>query len=337
METILDVQGLSVSLLAGKKQGPVEVVKSVSFSLHKGEICALVGESGAGKSMACLAICGLLPPEAWVSGGSVRFRSSELTSLTDGDLRRLLGRSISMIFQEPMAALNPTRTVEQHIVEPLRHHLGLSRLESRQRAIELLHAVRIPSPKSRLGQYPYELSGGMAQRVLIAAALACSPDVLIADEPTTALDVTVQAQILQLLATLSFSTGTSVLLVTHDLGVVAQYASVVNVMYGGRLVESGPVSGVFKRPHHPYTSGLLQAVPRPDVPKARRLTTLPGDPLPAGSYVRGCVFHPRCGYVVDDCRDQTPRLQEIPPLLPNSPERRCACIRWDELRLSGVE
>jgi peptide/nickel transport system ATP-binding protein len=320
---ILEVDNLHVHFVT--TQGTVRAVEGVSYTVNPGEIVAIVGESGSGKSVSALAVMRLLPEAtARIVAGSIKFQGRELLKLSDEELRRIRGRDISMIFQEPMTSLNPVLTIGLQIMEPLLIHLGMSEEQARARAIELLTLVGITDPASRLQQYPHELSGGMRQRVMIAIGLACNPKLLIADEPTTALDVTIQAQILELMKDLSRRLGIAVVAITHNLGIVARYADRVNVMYAARLVESGPAERVFARPLHPYARGLLSAVPRLDRPRTAKLQTIDGAPPNLLAPPEGCRFRPRCRFAKDICA-------AVPPFEQAEPGHRVACHRWREV------
>jgi oligopeptide/dipeptide ABC transporter ATP-binding protein len=320
----LDVVELAVDLVS--RDGRVRAVDGISFSLAPGETLALVGESGCGKSITALSLLRLVPrPPAFVSAKAVRFADHDLLTISDEALRRLRGDRISMIFQEPMTSLNPVLTVGRQIIETLREHRGLNAAAAQAEAVDLLKLVRIPDPERRLKQYPFELSGGMRQRVMIAIALACRPDVLIADEPTTALDVTVQAQILDLLFDLQKRIGTAVILITHDLGVVAQNARRVLVMYAGRIVEEAPVATLFARPLHPYTLGLLASMPRLAQGKRKRLAEIAGTVPVLDRSAPGCAFADRCAHAEPRCREQRP------PLESHGPDHRVACLRVDAI------
>ncbi|HUG01583.1 MAG TPA: ABC transporter ATP-binding protein [Longimicrobiales bacterium] len=293
--------------------GVARAVDGISFDLRRGEILGIVGESGCGKSVTSLSILGLVPdpPGRIMPGSSVRLRGRELVGLPVRELRAVRGADIAMIFQEPMTSLNPVYPVGDQVAEPLRLHLGLSRRAARTRAVELLELVGIAAPERRVSEYPHQLSGGMRQRVMIAMALACEPDVLIADEPTTALDVTIQAQILELIAGLRERLGMAVLLITHDLGIVAETCDHVLVMYAGRVVESGPVESIFRMPGHPYTEGLLGAVPRLGE-DADRLAVIPGQVPSAYAWPPGCRFAARCPYAWERCAQEPPLLPGVP-------------------------
>lgn len=299
MEKILQVKDLQVSF--STYGGEVQAVRGVSFDLHKGETLAIVGESGCGKSVTSQSIMRLIPePPGRIVGGEIFFNNLDLIQLKEPELRKIRGANISMIFQDPMTALNPTLTIGEQIMEGIMEHEKISRAEAKKAAVEMLQLVGIPSPEARLKQYPYQFSGGMRQRIVIAMALVCSPDVLIADEPTTALDVTIQAQILELFRDIQKKTGVSIILITHDLGVVAQVADRVAVMYAGKIVEIGSRREIFYRPQHPYTIGLLQSVPRLDIEKAE-LVPIPGTPPDLFSPPAGCAFAARCKYSMEVC------------------------------------
>ncbi|MBC6416560.1 MAG: ABC transporter ATP-binding protein [Rhodospirillales bacterium] len=302
---LLEVRDLRIEFAT--PQGPAVILDGVDLSLERGHSLGLVGESGCGKSMTALAIMGLLSGQACVSG-TIALDGEDLLALPEPALCRLRGRRISMIFQEPMTALNPVKTLGQQVAEGLRHHLRLGRMEAEARAARLLDRVGLPSQRFPLSLYPHQLSGGQRQRVMIAAAMACGPDLLIADEPTTALDVTTQAQVLDLIAELVESEDLALLLITHDLGVVAEMADTVAVMYSGRIVEAGPATAVFREMAHPYTRGLFAAIPKgpSDGASADRLATIPGQvPDPAGRS-QGCAFAPRCGQARDLCATEPP-------------------------------
>jgi peptide/nickel transport system ATP-binding protein len=284
------------------------VVRGVSLDLGRGEVTALVGETGSGKTMSALALMGLLPPGARRTSGAVFLGDEDVSS--DAALARARGRRMSMIFQDPMTALNPVLTIGFLITEPMRAHLGLDARAAQERAQKLLEQLEMPNPAVVMARYPHELSGGMRQRALIAIALACDPEILLADEPTTALDVTIQAQILDLLRDQVDRRGLAVLLVTHDLGVAAQVADRIAVMYGGAIVEQGSVEQVLRSPNHPYTRGLLACVPRVDA-RVRPLPTLPGNPHGVWTITAGCRFAPRCAHAITTCTSTEPRRVEI--------------------------
>lgn len=310
MTPILDVRDLSVVFRTDR--GPLRAVDSVAFQVERGETLAIVGESGSGKSVTALALLGL-QGEAGEISGKVAFDGIDLTALSPDEIRRIRGNRIAMVFQEPMSSLNPVLTVGEQISEPIRLHLGVSHAEAQRMAISLLEQVSIPDAPARLREYPHQFSGGMRQRVLIAMALACRPSLIIADEPTTALDVTVQAQILELLKKLTRDTGASLVLITHDLGVVARYADRVAVMYAGRIVESGPARELFRDPHHPYTRGLMASSPRHAGAPKSDIATIAGQPPDLARLPAGCSFAPRCYMVHARCRVERPRLEEFAP------------------------
>ncbi|HEY4268115.1 MAG TPA: ABC transporter ATP-binding protein [Galbitalea sp.] len=303
---LLEVDDLRVSFRT--RQGAVGAVNGLSFSVGKGEVLGVVGESGSGKSMAMYSMMGLLADPNVTVTGSARFRGQELIGMPPKRLNRLRGNDIAMIFQDPMTALTPVYTVGWQIVEQIRTHTDLSREDAWARAVELLDEVGIPDPQRRARSYPHEFSGGMRQRVMIAMSLACNPALLIADEPTTALDVTTQRQILELIRKLQARYGSSVILITHDMGVISEIADRVIVMYAGRAIEEGDRSEVVRRPRHPYTWGLLGAIPRPERRKLP-LATIPGLPPKPTVTTVGCAFAPRCPFVMDKCRTILPPLE----------------------------
>jgi len=307
------------------RDGVVRAVDGVSYSVNAGETLAVVGESGCGKSVTSLSILRLIPQPPGRISGSIRFQGRELLGLPDAEMRRIRGNEISMIFQEPMTSLNPVLTIGRQIGETLRLHQGLDAEQATQRAIEMLRLVHIPEAPRRVTQYPHELSGGMRQRVMIAMALACNPKLLIADEPTTALDVTIQAQILDLMRELKQKTGAAIILITHDLGVVAEMAQRVVVMYAGRKVEEASVEQLFARPLHPYTRGLMNSVPKLGstlVGGAQRLTEIPGLVPALNKPIEGCAFAPRCALANERCRREVPILEE------RERGRWAACHEW---------
>jgi oligopeptide transport system ATP-binding protein len=307
-ETVLSVRELVVEFATA--DGVVSAVNGVGFDLAAGETLAILGESGSGKSVTAQAVMGLIERPGRVVGGAVRFEGRDLLAASAEERRRVRGSGLAMVFQDPLSALNPVWSVGFQIGELFRVHRGLSRRESRRRAVELLERVRIPAAAQRVGEYPHQFSGGMRQRVMIAMALALDPKVLIADEPTTALDVTVQAQILELLDDLRTETGMGLLLITHDLGVVAETADRVAVMYAGRIVETGPTDAVLASPAHPYTEGLLASVPRGQSGREERLRPIAGAPPSLARIPPGCPFHPRCPYAIERCRTERPPLED---------------------------
>jgi oligopeptide/dipeptide ABC transporter ATP-binding protein len=315
---LLEVANLRVGFQTDA--GLAHAVDGVSFQIEPGEIVGIVGESGSGKSVTSLSLLGLVPnpPGRIEPGSSIRFQGEELVGAPERRLRQVRGNEIAMIFQEPMTSLNPVHKVGAQIVEALRLHRGLSKREARARAVELLREVGIADPEARAHAYPHQLSGGMRQRVMIAMALSCEPALLVADEPTTALDVTIQAQILELILGLRERRGMAVLLITHDLGVVAEVCDRVVVMYAGQVVEEGPVEELFRDPRHPYTEGLLGAIPRLGQP-VERLAVIPGTAPGAGNWPEGCRYHTRCPYAWELCRTSAPPPVEL------GPGRRSAC------------
>ena len=327
---LLEVEGLKTHFFT--RDGVVRAVDGVSFVVHAGETVAIVGESGCGKSVTSLSILRLIasPPGRTVAG-SIRFEGRDLLALSEPEMRKVRGNEISMIFQEPMTSLNPVLTVGRQIAEALTLHRGLARDAAQARAVEMLALVNIPEPARRVREYPHQLSGGMRQRVMIAMALACNPKLLIADEPTTALDVTIQAQILDLMRGLKEKTGAAIVLITHDLGVVAEMAQRVVVMYAGRKVEEAPVGALFAHPRHPYTQGLLNSIPRLGAAAAGariRLEEIRGMVPSMREAIPGCVFAPRCGYATDRCRT------EYPPLETKAEGHVVAC--WEADRIGSL-
>ncbi|SME93065.1 ABC transporter ATP-binding protein [Pseudogulbenkiania subflava] len=302
--SILQVKDLGVRFAT--LDGQVQAVNGVSFDLARGQTLGIVGESGSGKSQSVLAMMGLLAKNGQASGEAL-YQGKNLLTMTPRELNRIRGDRVSMIFQDPMTSLNPYLTVERQMTEVLQLHKGMSRKEAKKRAIELLEAVRIPDAARRIDMYPHEFSGGMRQRVMIAMALLCEPEVLIADEPTTALDVTVQAQILALLKDLQRDFGTAIIMITHDLGVVAGLCDRVMVMYGGRVMEQGPADSIFYQPSHPYTIGLLGALPRLDH-DGDELMSIPGNPPNMANMPKGCPFSERCGHASERCASELPAL-----------------------------
>jgi oligopeptide/dipeptide ABC transporter ATP-binding protein len=311
LQEVLEIEDLRVEFSSGGRSFPV--VSGVDLTLSRGRTLGLVGESGCGKTVTALSILQLVPdPPGRIAGGHIRFDGKDLTSLSQAEMSGIRGRRISMIFQEPMTSLNPVFTVGDQVAEVFRTHLSLGKRESHERAVEMLDRVGIPGPRERARQYPHQMSGGMRQRVLIAIALACRPEVLIADEPTTALDVTVQAQILDLMEDLRRETGAAVILITHDFGVVAEAADEVAVMYAGRVVEQADCRAVFRRPRHPYTVGLLRSRPASaggTSRQGRRLEAIPGIVPSPGDLPPGCSFEPRCLRSLDVCRREMPALE----------------------------
>jgi oligopeptide/dipeptide ABC transporter ATP-binding protein len=303
---LLEVAGLRVRLPTSR--GLTTIVDGVDYSVERGEVFGVAGESGSGKTVSMLALLGLLPDGAVVEG-SVQFGGRNLLRLTRSQLRGVAGREVAMVFQDPLTSLHPMLSVGRQLTEHVRRHLGLDRRDAARRALELLDSVRLPDPESAVRAFPHQFSGGMRQRIAIAIALACGPKLLIADEPTTALDVTVQAGILRLLDRLRRENDLSVVLVTHDLGVMSSIADRISIFYAGRVVESGLRGAVLQHPRHPYTRALLDALPHPEDPQEQRLVAIEGAPPSPGSIPPGCAFHPRCRYAMEACR------HDVPPLL----------------------
>jgi len=323
MPPLLSIESLSTFFYTD--EAVVRSVRGIDLHVGRGEMLALVGESGCGKSVTALSVMRLIPiPPGKFESGRIEFSGKEIFSLPETDMERIRGNDISMIFQEPMTSLNPIFTVGDQVGEAIALHQGTDKKETRRRVLDVLRQVALPSPESRIDQYPHELSGGMKQRVMIAMAISCEPALLIADEPTTALDVTIQAQILDLLDSLRQSTGMAVLLITHNLGIVAQYADRVAVMYAGKIVEEGPVTAIFQNPSHPYTRGLLNSLPREE--PGIDLEPIPGT-VPHPAYLPGgCAFHPRCRWAEPPC------AKDIPSLLPvagSAPGHRVACRLYE--------
>ena len=320
--TVLEVENLHVEFRT--RDGVAKAVNGVSFDLHPGETLAILGESGSGKSVTAQAIMGILDtPPGYVTQGSVRFRGTDLLTLPEKARRRYRGEKISMIFQDALSSLNPVYSVGFQIGEMFRVHRGTSRKDAKKHAIELMDRVHIPAAHDRVNDFPHQFSGGMRQRIMIAIALALDPEIIIADEPTTALDVTVQAQVMQLLADLQAESKMALILITHDLGVVADVADKISVMYAGRLIEKAPVLELYASPAHPYTERLLAAIPRVDL-KGQELYTIKGIPPNLTDIPAGCAFHPRCPYAQPICTEQVPALDEV------SAGRRSACHFWKE-------
>jgi peptide/nickel transport system ATP-binding protein len=321
VSSLLDVRDLRVTLQTPR--GPAEALRGIGFTLERGQTLGLIGESGCGKSITALALMGLLP-EAASTSGSVRFNGEELTTLGEAAYCKLRGHRMGMVFQEPMTALNPLHTVGHQIGESLRLHMGLSRSAARAEALRLLERVQLPQAQARLDAYPHQLSGGQRQRVVIAIALACGPDLLIADEPTTALDVTIQREVLQLIAELVREDGMGLILISHDLGVMADTVEQLLVMYAGTVVESGPTAAVFERLAHPYTRGLFAARPKLGLARGTRLATIPGRVPALTEMPAGCAFAERCHLAIDACRSAQP------PVVAVAPRHETRCLRWNE-------
>ncbi len=323
-DNMLEVKNLEISF--GTYAGEVKAVRDVSFDLRRGETLAIVGESGSGKSVAAKSLMGLLPTSnSRIKGGTATFEGKNLLEMSEREMQKIRGPKISMVFQDPMTSLDPTMRVGAQITESLKRHMGLRGRAAKDRAVELLKAVHIPNAESRLRQYPHEFSGGMRQRVVIAIALACDPQLLICDEPTTALDVTIQEQILELLAELQEKNGTSIVLITHDLGVVAQVAHRVSVMYSGRVIETGTVHEIFNDPKHPYTWGLLTSIPRPTDSRSEDLIPIPGSPPNPLDPPKACPFSARCEYAMKICDMEMPEFTDFSGDNGYSGGHRAAC------------
>jgi len=319
---LLEVRSLTTHFVT--EDGLVRAVENVSLDIHPGEVLGLVGESGCGKSVTGLSILRLLPvPPARIVNGEILFDGRNLLELTEGEMEKVRGNDIAMIFQEPMTSLNPVFTIGDQIIEAILLHQGVNEGEARKRVVELLDRVKIPSPETRIDAYPHQLSGGMRQRAMIAMALSCQPKLLIADEPTTALDVTIQAEVLRLLREIQREMGMSVLLITHDLGVVAETADRVAVMYAGRIMEYGSIETIFSNVRNPYTKGLLSSIPQLEE-KRERLNAIPGQVPDPMNLPVGCKFHPRCYLMIDECKKEEPRL------FPVNGDHLSRCIRWQE-------
>jgi oligopeptide/dipeptide ABC transporter ATP-binding protein len=319
-DILLQIQNLKTFFF--DKSTELRAVDDLSLTVRKGECAAIIGESGSGKTVTALSVLRLIPfPPGLIMGGSILFQGEDILGMDQERLRKLRGSSISMIFQEASVALNPVMTIGKQISEPLRFHKGMKKKEAYERATELLDMVGISNAKERMGQFPHEFSGGMQQRAMIAMAMSCEPKLLIADEPTTALDVTIQAQVLEKLNILRKDRRTTLIIITHNLGIVARYADSVKIMYGGKIVEEGTPQDIFENPHHPYTLGLVRAVPRLDLPRSHGLYAIPGEP-PVMSRVQpdSCAFSGRCAYAEDVCAKRRPPLEAI------EPGHLCACF-----------
>ena len=324
MAKLLEVKGLQTQFETGA--GTVKAVDGISYDVAAGETVAIVGESGSGKSVEALSILRLIPnPPGKILAGEIIFDGRDLLKLGDEEIRKIRGNDISMVFQEPMTSLNPVLTIGMQLTETMMLHMGISKSQADARAQELLGMVGISEPKRRLRQYPHHLSGGMRQRVMIALALSCEPRLIIADEPTTALDVTIQAQILELMKQLTRKMGVALIIITHNLGVVARYADRVNVMYAGKIVEEGTAHQVYHEPKHPYTIGLLNSVPRMDLPRGQRLIPIEGQPPDLTRLDAGCAYRPRCQWAQPACRESFPPLERI------NETQLSACFRKHEL------
>ena len=330
MPPLLEVRDLHTEFRTGA--GTVPAVDGISYTVERGETVAIVGESGSGKTAGALSILRLIPdPPGRVTGGEILFDGRDLLRLSGEDIRQVRGADIGMIFQEPMTSLNPVLTIGRQITETIEQHRGTDRPTAQKRAVELLAMVGIADPARRLKQYPHQLSGGMRQRIMIAIALACDPKLIIADEPTTALDVTIQAQILELMKELTRRLHVALIIITHNLGVVARYANRVNVMYAGRIVESGPAADIYHEPRHPYTMALLRSVPRLDRPRQARLDPVEGQPPDLTRLDAGCSFRPRCRFAIEACAVARPPLQRAADR-----PHFAACFRSNEIAIEMV-
>ena len=324
MGTLLEIKDLHTHFFT--YEGVVRAVDGVSYDVREGETVAIVGESGCGKTVSALSVMRLVPhPPGRIVGGEIWFSGHDLLKLNDEEMRQVRGKEIAMIFQEPMTSLNPALTIGRQLTETLEAHLEMSTSDAHQRAAELLRMVGIPEPERRLPQYPHQFSGGMRQRVMIAMALSCNPKLILADEPTTALDVTIQAQILELMKELSQRLGVAMVIITHNLGIVARYADRVNVMYAGKFIEQGRAREIYHTPRHPYTLGLLGSIPRLDQPRKAKLDPIDGQPPDLTNLGPGCSFRPRCKFAVEKCAD------EVPPLTPVRTGQLSACWVADTL------
>ncbi len=324
MTPVLEVRNLVARFHTD--EGTVHAVNGISYSLGAGETLAIVGESGSGKTVHALSIMGLLPvPPGRVEGGEAILAGRDLLKLSTREWREIRGREVAMIFQDPMTSLNPVLSIGYQLTEALRWHLKLKPREARARAEEMLDLVGIPNPRARLSDHPHQLSGGQRQRVMIAMALSCTPSVLIADEPTTALDVTIQAQIIDLVEGLQKKLGMAIIWITHDLALVAGLAHRVAVMYAGHIVEEAPVGDIYRKPRHPYTKGLLHSIPKLDGDRKERLDSIPGQPPTLREPFQSCPFAPRCPHALERCRGELPGIHQV------GPGHTAACWRWEEL------
>ena len=330
MATLLEVKDLQTHFFT--MDGVVRAVDGVSYDLEEGETLGLVGESGCGKSVSALSLMRLIPdPPGKIVNGEVHLDGEDILKIDMDDMRSVRGAKMSMVFQEPMTSLNPVLTVERQLTETLQLHKGMGKVESRREGVNLLARVGIPDPEQRIKQYPHQFSGGMRQRVMIAMALSCNPRLIIADEPTTALDVTIQAQILELMKSLTTEFGVALIVITHNLGVVARYADRVNIMYAGRIIERGTALEIYSNPRHPYTVGLLRSVPRLDLPRRAKLDPIEGQPPDLVRLPQGCAFRARCRWAIDKCATDTPVLEET------SPNHWSACWRSEDLGPAAVD
>ncbi len=330
MANLLEVKDLQTHFFT--MDGVVRAVDGVSYDLEEGETLGLVGESGCGKSVSALSLMRLIPdPPGKIVNGEVMLDGEDILKIDMDEMRNVRGAKMSMVFQEPMTSLNPVLTIERQLTETLQLHKGMGKAESRREGVDLLARVGIPDPEQRIKQYPHQFSGGMRQRVMIAMALSCNPRLIIADEPTTALDVTIQAQILELMKSLTTEFGVALIVITHNLGVVARYADRVNIMYAGKIIERGSAKEIYANPRHPYTVGLLRSVPRLDLPRRARLDPIEGQPPDLVNLPQGCAFRARCRWAIDKCATDTPVLDET------SPNHWSACWRSDDLGPTALD
>lgn len=330
MATLLEVRNLKTHFFT--VEGVVKAVDGVSYDLSEGETLGLVGESGCGKSVSALSVMRLIPdPPGKIIAGEIFLEGEDILKIGMDDMRQIRGAKIAMVFQEPMTSLNPVLTVERQITETLQLHMGMSKRESRSESVNLLAKVGIPDPETRIKQYPHQFSGGMRQRVMIAMALSCNPRLIIADEPTTALDVTIQAQILDLMKALTTESGVALIIITHNLGVVARYADRVNIMYAGKVIERGDARQIYANPRHPYTVGLLRSVPRLDLPRRAKLDPIEGQPPDLINLPDGCAFRERCRWAIDKCATDTPELMDT------GDGHLSACWRFEDLGPTAID
>ena len=330
MATLLEVRNLKTHFFT--VEGVVKAVDGVSYDLSEGETLGLVGESGCGKSVSALSVIRLIPdPPGKIIAGEILLEGEDILKIGMDDMRQIRGAKIAMVFQEPMTSLNPVLTVERQITETLQLHMGMSKRESRSESVNLLAKVGIPDPETRIKQYPHQFSGGMRQRVMIAMALSCNPRLIIADEPTTALDVTIQAQILDLMKALTTESGVALIIITHNLGVVARYADRVNIMYAGKVIERGDARQIYANPRHPYTVGLLRSVPRLDLPRRAKLDPIEGQPPDLINLPDGCAFRERCRWAIDKCATDTPELMDT------GDGHLSACWRFEDLGPTAID
>ena len=330
MATLLEVKDLKTHFFTS--EGVVKAVDGVSYDIEEGETLGLVGESGCGKSVSALSVMRLIPdPPGRIVEGEILLDGEDILKIQMDDMREIRGAKIAMVFQEPMTSLNPVLTVERQLTETLQLHMGMNKLEAQQEGVNLLTRVGIPDPEERIKQYPHQFSGGMRQRVMIAMALSCNPRLIIADEPTTALDVTIQAQILDLMKSLTTEFGVALIVITHNLGVVARYADRVNIMYAGKVIERGNAREIYSNPRHPYTVGLLRSVPRLDLPRRAKLDPIEGQPPDLINLPPGCSFRDRCRWAIDKC------ATDIPELMESSEGHLSACWRAEDLGPSAID